>query len=173
MVRTKRALLGLGLFALAAVAASALVPPVVAQVRAALVRDVDHPARSSVLFAADVSIPNTEFNDSVFTGVIPPGKKLVVEFVTANCSSPSADRLQLVLELRQPGGALSPPVKIPVVQEPLSHLPQSSAWGAAEMTRLYADHHPQGSVRVSAFRFTNAGNVACDVILSGHTVDAQ
>jgi hypothetical protein len=173
MVRTKRALLGLGVFALAAVAASALVPPVVAQVRAALVRDADHPARSSVLFTADVNIPNAGFNSAVLTGVIPPGKKLVVEFVAANCSSSSSlDRLQLFLQLRGPGGVLGRPVKIPIAQEPLPHLPDSMAWGAAEMTRLYADHHPEGSVEVTVGRFTTSGTVFCDINLSGHTVDA-
>ena len=54
--------------------------PVVAQVRAALVRDVDTPALSPFRFGVQYSL--TAINEQRLLTTVPPGKRLVIEYIS-------------------------------------------------------------------------------------------
>jgi hypothetical protein len=129
------------------------------------------------LVTADVDLDNGEFSNGLspmMTAVIPAGKRLTIEFVSANCSAPAEQNLQLFIQLRQPGGGLSRAVRIPMTSLLVPLLPDSLEWSTGQLVRLYADHHASGSVALAVSRNGNgSGNVRCDVHLSGHTVAAQ
>jgi hypothetical protein len=138
------------------------------------VRDVENPARSMFLVTADVDLTNGQFFIPATTAFIPAGKRLTLEFISVNCSAPAEQNLQLFMQLRQPGGTFSRAVRIPMTSLPVPLLPDSLEWSAGQLVRLYADHHPGGSVQLAIARNGNGlGNVNCDVHLSGHTVSAQ
>ena len=70
------ALLGAGI----AMLGGALAQPVMAQVRAALVRDVDTPSLSPVRLAASYDL--NSLNDQRLLTTVPAGKRLVIEYVS-------------------------------------------------------------------------------------------
>jgi hypothetical protein len=141
------------------------------------VRDVENPARSMFLVTADVNLSDGQFGNTmspVETAFIPAGKRLTLEFVSANCSAQTDQNLHLFLQLRQPGGGFSRFIRIPMTPMAVPLISTSQEWSAGQLVRLYADHHAAGSVRVSLSRTSSAGGtVFCDINLSGHTVSAQ
>jgi hypothetical protein len=138
------------------------------------VRDVENPARSMFIVTADVDLDSGAFFTPFTTAFIPAGKRLTLEFISANCSAPAEQNLQLFIQLRQPGGSFSRAVRIPMTSLPVPLLPDSLEWMAGQLVRLYADYHPGGSAQLAIARNGNGtGAVRCDVHLSGHTVAAQ
>jgi len=75
-----------GALALAAVLGHFYAKPLMAQVRAALVQDVDQPARAP--FQATVNLTLNNFNFTPVT--IPPGKRLVIDQVSYNGAAQTA-----------------------------------------------------------------------------------
>jgi len=67
-----------GALALLAVLGKFYAPPVLAQVRAALVQDVDQPARAPFQVTVPININNFNFT----TVTIPTGKRLVVDYIS-------------------------------------------------------------------------------------------
>jgi len=124
----------------------------VAQIRAALVRDVDHPARQAVMIKQYTA---ENYFDVVYT--VPAGKKLVVEHV--NCTALDDT---VYVGLYEPNVLTHSNV---VYSPPLI----STSVGVTILdgdTRLYFEPGVSLSLRV----FTN-GATTC--MISGHTVDAS
>ena len=85
-----------GVLALLAVLGKYYAQPVLAQVRAALVQDVENPAHFPVRFSGNLSIgPGGAVSPEISVGTaIPLGKRLVLEFATGRCTavaSPGVD----------------------------------------------------------------------------------
>jgi hypothetical protein len=127
-----------------------LAEPVWAQVRAALVKEVDQPARQAVTIRRNTS---SSILENVYT--VPAGKKLVVEQM--NCSALGTD-----------------PVYVGIFQGPLAHanivysVPAVQSASSVRMldgqTRLYFEPGTALNLRI----FTS-DNITCTI--SGHTVD--
>lgn len=125
-------------------------PEVIAQVRAALVRDVDHPARQAVTIRknTDVSIFET-----VYT--VPANKKLVVEHM--NCTSLDDQLYAGIFE-----GSLAHAnivYSVPVINT------SATVLIADADTRLYFE--PGAALKLRIFV---SAQTTCTI--SGHTVDA-
>ncbi len=75
----------------AAVLAGIFAKPVWAQVRAALVRDVDNPALAP--FRADVNFSFLAIGDQFFLTTVPTGKRLVIEHISYGTSGPTSEQL--------------------------------------------------------------------------------
>jgi len=137
--------------AVAAFVGGDLAKPLIAQVRAALVRDVDHPARQAVTIRKHTLVNSFE---AVYT--VPANKKLVVEHV--NCST------------------LGPNLYVGIFEGALTHAnivysvpPMGPAFGVLVLdgqTRLYFEPGAVLNLRI----FTG-GDTTCTI--SGHTVDAS
>jgi hypothetical protein len=150
MLTLKKALYLFGALAVAVTAVQMAVPrELMAQVRAALVRDVDHPARQSVTIRNFTS-------SSVFQPVytVPAGKRLVLEHV--NCTSLDD---QLYAGIFQ--GALAHEnivYSVPVINT------SGTVLVADGSTRIYFEPGESINLRIFVTEATTC-------TLSGHTVD--
>ena len=123
---------------------------VVAQIRAALVRDVDQPARQAVTIK---KYSDTIFFEGVYT--VPAGKELVVEHM--NCSTLTTSFYGGIFE-----GALSHAnirYSVPVIGESAGVLIADGA------TRLYFNPGSTLNLRM----YPGGGSMTCTI--SGYTVD--
>jgi hypothetical protein len=75
----------------AAIVAAIFAKPVVAQVRAALVRDIDAPALAP--FRASVDFNLAALNDQRLLTTVPAGKRLVIEYISYWSYGPTSDQL--------------------------------------------------------------------------------
>lgn len=88
---TGRTLSALALLGVVGVVGAWFAKPVVAQVRAALVRDVDAPALSP--FRATVNYQLCCLNDQRLLTTVPAGKRLVIEHISYLSFGPTGDQL--------------------------------------------------------------------------------
>jgi hypothetical protein len=92
MNRTKKYLsVSVVLILTAAIVAAIFAKPVVAQVRAALVRDIDTPALAP--FRASVDFSLGALNDQRLLTTVPAGKRLVIEYISYWSYGPTTDQL--------------------------------------------------------------------------------
>lgn len=134
--------------------------PLLAQVRAALVQDVDQPARQP--FQASVSI---NVNNFVFTNVpIPAGKRLIVEYVTiAGTAAGSGGGVQPIALLNASvAGNPSVDYYFAWTQSPI--IPQQFYTNA--QTKIYADSLAVGP----AYSGSLPAFMAATVSISGHLI---
>jgi len=91
----QRFLMGLGAIAVFAVALQLAQPDAVHAMVAALVRDVDNPARLPTVFATcfgqNAAGDNPSFVGCLTNYTIPSGQRLVIEQVEATCQTPSGN----------------------------------------------------------------------------------
>jgi hypothetical protein len=91
--------IGAAFVTVAAIMGSMLAEPVWAQVRAALVRDVDSPALAPVTLRADFTF--TALNNQALLTTVPAGKRLVIDHATYNSAGATSDEL-IFLAVRSP-----------------------------------------------------------------------
>lgn len=82
--------------ALALVAGLWMTPSTVAQIRAALVRDVDHPAQAPVRLFASLVIPAGQASSATNLSAVPAGKRLVIQTVSVFGYSQDPERIVAV-----------------------------------------------------------------------------
>jgi hypothetical protein len=152
MMSMKQRLVGGSLVALGAVwmLNTVLSQTVTSQVRAALVKEVDQPARQNVMIKRNTS--SSIFED-IYT--VPVGKKLVVEHL--NCSSLSASDIYVGLFV---GGLNHANIfySVPFVAETANVKVHDGS------TQIYFE--PGATIQLRIF---TAGNTTCTI--AGHTVD--
>lgn len=134
-----------------AVVGSSFGPSVAAQVRAALVRDVDNPARQAVVIK---NYTTTSIFETVYT--VPAGKILVVEHMNCSALGTSLYAGLFVGPLTHQNIVYS----VPVIST------DSGVLVADGSTRLYLNGGTDLNLRV----FTTNGTTC---IVSGYTVDAS
>jgi hypothetical protein len=169
--RTKL-VLGFCGFALA-IAAIAIVstPRVIAQARAALVRDIDHPANYPFAWEAIVTVsPTNPVPGGAFTvpTTTSDGKlvqRLVIEHVSAYCTDleiPAA-ALRVFGPVRTPGIGSTPQYEHYL---PFGPSPTPSKQSVGEQTRLYTN--PGSVVGLNIVEFEDFGT--CALSMAGHFV---
>jgi hypothetical protein len=82
--------------ALAFVAGLWMTPSTIAQIRAALVRDVDHPAQAPVRFVASVSVAAGQTFGAANLAPVPAGKRLVIQTVSVFGYTQTPERIVAV-----------------------------------------------------------------------------
>jgi hypothetical protein len=117
------------------------------------VRDVDNPARSP--FQTSVTVDNLGGGPDALIPV-PVGVRLVIEFVSANCSLSNGVPLSMIRFTTNVDHFFSP-TSADAVQATMT-----------QPTRMYAE--PGTNVRVHAFNTTNPATTLCKVSVSGYLI---
>lgn len=161
-------LIRVGILALITVVLSALG---FAQQYSQPVRDVENPAHAPFWFNARVSVsPQFSVVDQDLTNV-PPGKRLVIEFVSISCWAVGVDdhiiQVQIGVTKALGGGGARYRYDLPVAKQGIDV--QNAPWVAIQSLRLYSE--PGAPVNVTIARSKTGETVACDVALSGYTVN--
>jgi hypothetical protein len=169
------------LFAVAVIAAAAAVSmmsprQLLAQIRAALVRDVDHPARQPVHLRGIDTFDSTGaaagpleicFGQPSCTTVVPAGKRLVIEFLSVYATIPSGDTVdQLTVSTRLLPATATTQYLTVTFQS--THIGQSRFRGA-HMVRMYADPGTSVNFQSNRSSATAGGNIV--IHGSGYLVD--
>jgi hypothetical protein len=139
------------------------------------VRDVENPARTPFQSSTTITM------DPPFAGVfgtplfeVPVGRRAVIEYATARCSSPSGNPIVQVVvqvtELLSGGGSISRSFQIPVGFQGVDAFSGPLYIGGLTV-RLYSDRGAAGGgVTAGASRSSGSGNASCTVTISGHTI---
>jgi hypothetical protein len=132
------------------------------------VRDVENPARTPFVVNVIVDIPPTV--QPAELGVVPAGKRAVIEFISMQCGTVPPDTITAV-QFFFPRSNVFIHYFLPIsMQGEPGDFPQQS-WVAGQLVRIYADAGPISlSVRHSS---QNPGTSACEVSISGHTIDVS
>jgi hypothetical protein len=144
-----------------------LAEPVWAQVRAALIKDVDNPARQP--FAATTGLSNITVGFALETILtVPAGKRAVVEHVSCLNFLPTGDNFVRFELIYTSGGALTRHELVNTPHGP-SFVGGIDLWAVSQPIRAYAD--PSTTLEVSLLRRLS-GNAGYECYVSGHYVDA-
>jgi hypothetical protein len=140
----KRVLALAACFMLLAAVVSITRSDVVAQIRAALVQDVENPAQNP--FLASGSGSNQQYVTNFFFSLdpsVPVGKRLAIEFVSISCSASATDeisRANLWITKKGTGGGYSSyAMPIPLTKQGIDSFSGKTVWAAAQPVRLYSD----------------------------------
>lgn len=139
--------------------------PAMAQLRAALVKDVDNPARQPFAAGAFPSFSGRLAAESFLT--VPAGKRGVIEHVSCvNVLDASNNFVRLQVDVTTDGNLNSHQFVHSNVGPSIGDL---EVWSFSQPVRVYAD--PGTEVELNVFRRvgTGSGNVEC--YISGHYVD--
>lgn len=169
----KRILLAVSVIA-AATAISLLSPrQLLAQVRAALVRDVDHPARQPVALLRGISF--TGFGDgdrffictapSICSLNVPLGKRLIIESMSVRVTVPSGQTVRQV-SLQDPAQGLGDFYLAVNLQ---ANEAVDDTYTGTHMVRMYID--PGGSVFISVGKSLGTGSASARATGYGYLVD--
>ena len=171
-MRRKLLIASITLLVFAVFAERTLIKPVLAQVRAALIQNIDEPGRTSFAFIGTAT-PN---NPASMTFPIPAGQRYVVEQYSADCranvSSATLTNVQLTGTANgQPTFTATAPRLVGAVLTPLQNF--YNRWVATGQGPIYAD--PGSTITASAstndvVSVPSAGIQACTFYLSGHTI---
>lgn len=166
-----------GVLTLLAVLGKYYTTPVLAQVRAALVQDVENPAHFPVRFSGNLTIgPGALSNDGSVGTAIPVGKRLVLEFAAGRCTavaSPGVDVSGIVIRTNE---NISEGVQFHFYDLAFTSVadPLGPAYYISQPIRVYSDGTKFNNTVVFSARLTNPvpanGNVGCSIELSGYTV---
>lgn len=149
-----------GALALVAVLGKFYAQPLMAQVRAAMVQDVDQPARAPFQVVVPININN--FNFAPVT--IPSGKRLVIDYISMSGAAQTAGAYVQPIILVQASVAGGPAVNYYYGPQ------QSGASGEyyhSEQARIYADTLAVGP----AFSGYTPTFMAFNVVISGHLIN--
>ena len=149
-----------GTLALLAVLGKFYARPVLAQVRAALVQDVDQPARAP--FQVVVPINVTNFTSTPVS--IPSGKRLVIEFVNMSCGASAANNVIQPIGLISSTVAGNSPVNF--YMAPTVSPTDSGQFYQSWPVSIYADS-PSVSPALAGYE---PSFLACNVAISGHLI---
>ena len=144
-----------------AITERSLVKPVLAQVRAALIQNIDEPGRTPFALAG------TALNSNSFTFSVPAGQRYVVENVTGECFENTPGVLTNILVVARTNG-----VSTRVSNQP--HLlqqngPNQNIYIGTGSQVLYAD--PASSIQVFADDNLAGGGIqSCQFWINGHAI---
>lgn len=130
--------------------------PAVAQVRAALIRDIDNPARNAVQFQLFSQNGSTSY-------LVPAGKTLVIEDVAFTTPYSNAGTFGIVTTLK---GTMLVHYFAPVGYSASANATNGS-WFGGRTTRLYADEGTQVYVQ------TNGSVSGGQLVISGYLLDVS
>jgi hypothetical protein len=132
------------------------------------VRDVENPARTPFVVNVIVDIEPAERPKEL--GVVPAGKRAVIEFISMQCGTVPPDTIRVV-QFFFPLSSNFIHYFLPISQQggPGDFLQQS--WVAGQVVRIYADAGPI-SLAVG-HSSQNPGTSGCEVSISGHTIDVN
>lgn len=142
---------------------------VVAQIRAALIKDVDNPARQP--FSASTNIVAFKSGDVVLSETImtvPAGKRAVLE----HCSCINyleAGNNFIRFELRYVSGGVNARHQFVHTRVGVSFSPTIDIWSFSQPVRAYADAGT--AITIEALRRSVTGSGAIECYISGHFVD--
>ncbi len=166
-----------GVLALLAVLGKYYAQPVLAQVRAALVQDVENPAHFPVRFSGNLSIgPGGAVSENSVGTAIPLGKRLVLEFATGRCTavaSPGVDVSSIEIRANE---NVADAVQFHFYDLAFTRVAdlQGIAYYISQPIRLYSDGTRFNNTLGFSARLTNSvpanGTVSCSIELSGYTV---
>lgn len=143
-----------------------------------LVKDVENPVRTPVWITGSATCTSPFvgcFGNPIYQ--VPVDKRLVIQFLSASCSSAAADTLTrlgiAVSNSTAGGGATQREFHIPMVSQGLDAF-GNRIWAAAMPTTLYADHTIFGSqdVALGIGRSSGAASISCTLTLSGYLARA-
>jgi hypothetical protein len=140
--------------------------PALAQLRAALVKDIDHPARQPFAAGAFPSVSGGASVSETFL-TVPAGKRGVIEHVSCIISlDPSNNFVRIQVDVTTNGNVNSHQFLPSHVGPSIGGLEN---WAFSQPVRLYADPGTDVELRVSRRLASSSGGVECYV--SGHYVD--
>jgi hypothetical protein len=149
-----------GFLALLAVLGKFYAPPLMAQVRAALVQDVDQPARAPFQVTVPININN--FNSTPVT--IPAGKRLVVDYISMSGAAQTTGSYIQPIAIFSSSVAGNPSCSYYVAPQQSTVAP--GQYYHTEKTTIFAD-----SLSVSpAFAGYTPSFMSFNVVISGHLV---
>jgi hypothetical protein len=155
--------------AIGSVLGGVLSEPVVAQVRAALIKDVDSPARQP--FAVGTTITDfaggsNSLSDTVLT--VPAGKRAVVEHVSCiNYIDTANNWIRFEMRYTSAGAASKHQFVHTYVGPSFSS--GIDIWSFSQPVRAYAD--PSTTITIAALRRSGSGAGGIECYVSGHYVD--
>lgn len=146
-----------------------LAEPVWAQVRAALVKDVDNPSRQP--FAADSNVTNfgtgaIDVSDPLLT--VPAGKRAVIEHLSC-INFLEAGNNFVRMELRYRLGGILQTHQFVHTRVGVSFIGTVDIWSFSQPIRAYAD--PSTEISIYALRRLTSGSGGIECQISGHYVD--
>jgi hypothetical protein len=124
-----------------------------------IVKDLENPGRRA--FQQDVQFINAP-RGTVNSFAVPPGKNLVIEFVTVNLSLNSLQVVPVIFIATSVGGSSVSHMLVLNKLDPPD-------WGVSQVVRLYASSKTSIGVQVSSI---NEGIFNGHITLAGHLVDA-
>jgi hypothetical protein len=132
------------------------------------VRDVENPARTP--FVVNVAVDIAPSENPKELGVVPAGKRAVIEFISMVCQTIPPDTITVVeFFFPQSNGFIHYFLPISKQGEPGNSIFQS--WVAGQLVRIYAD---EGPISLSVGHSSqNPGMSGCEVSISGHTIDVK
>jgi hypothetical protein len=131
------------------------------------VRDVDNPARHAFQQRVSVDAPQTGvFSEGSFQ--VPSGKRLVIEFISADVAAPGGPPPLVFIQAI--GGGGKSVVNIPLGQADASD-PSQTVWTGNTFTRLYADGGTYVGVLLGSASNAPAGDINMVASISGYLVD--
>ena len=139
--------------------------PLLAQVRAALIQNVDEPARNPI--ALNI-LGDATFAGAPGTVTVPLGKRYVIEAFTGQCAVASPNNLSSIVVTTTAGAVLPGAFQNQAQAWAPGFFLSSGEWFANSTTRLYAD--PGSTVTASAYA-SNSFPKSCSYWLSGYAVN--
>jgi hypothetical protein len=145
-----------------------LAEPVWAQVRAALVKDVDNPSRQPFTGTATVDFAPGLTGAGAPLLVVPAGKRAVVEHVSCINYLDAANNF-VRFEMQYTSGGVVGRHQFVNTRVGASFVSFIDVWSFSQPVQAYAD--PSTGITINAFRraTTGAGGIEC--YISGHYVD--
>jgi len=144
-----------------------------AQVRPALVKDVENPAHSPFVGYASGTIDVNWINHILSVGTVPSGKRLVIEYVGIRCEGDADDSFPRatinVYKKTGAGGWTSFQVPVQMSLQGTTHDGKAS-WTASQSLRLYSDGGT-GGTSIDVHHKKTTATAFCVASLSGYTVD--
>ena len=134
------------------------------------VRDVDHPARASVIDGCTIFIANGEETDSCSFNEVELGKRLVVEFISGLVLAPTGRTTHSETLISTTSGFFSNHSLIQTLQR--TNVSGADWYVVSQPFRIYIDEENRLSVRVVRNPDT-AGEVHGDFWITGHLVDVE
>lgn len=162
----KHIVLGVAVLVVGAVFTAVTSGPLIAQIRATLVSDINNPARQPVQlnFAETIPAGSTQASFGTVIYTVPAGKRLVLEYFYGHAVAPAGQGVNVAL--------LFPDYYYPLQERSgIFADPGRSLFQSNEPVRIYYD--PGATVRILTYRNQTAGSASTNTRLNGHLVDLQ
>jgi hypothetical protein len=147
---------------------SVVAEPLIAQVRAALVKDVDNPSRQPFSARVDGSFGSSTSVSGAVLLTVPAGKRAAIEHLSCiNFLDQANNWIRFQISYTSGGAGASHQFVHTFVGQ--SFASGVNVWSFSEPVRAYAD--PSTTVSIEALRRTATGLAGIECYASGHYVD--